>query len=138
MVTGTGSLSCRHIVHVVSPVNLQACQQAVRAAIKAAASKEITSLAFPPVGGGGGNLPLDQVVGTIVDTLANSANQNDIGGLTLIRLIGYKDFESYAFEIALKQAMHGKLNIAPANAVSLQSQTNCCCLSYNDIVSNYS
>lgn len=124
VVTGAGSLQCKHIVHVVSPSNVQECEQAVCAAIKSAALKGVKSLTFPPIGGGAHNVPLDEVAGCIVDTLAEAANRNDIGSLTLVRLVGFKVAEKDAFERALEQALMGIKNIqnAPedANAVSFQ------------------
>jgi hypothetical protein len=43
-----------------------------------------------------------------IDTLADAAKGNNIGGLSLIRLVGYKAEEKDAFETALKQAKLGK------------------------------
>lgn len=111
VVTKGGALGCLYVVHIVSPGTLYECVQAVWAAIQAAALNSLESIAFPPLGVVGNGLPLDQVAGIMVDTLAEAAKENDIGGLQLIRLVGYTAQEKDAFETALNQAVKGNRNI---------------------------
>ena len=116
VVTSGGELSCRHVVHVVSPDDLQECERAVRAIIQAAVANEFKSISFPHFRGK--RLQLDQMAGCVVDTLADSANQKITGSLTLVRLVGYSVPIEKAFRAALTQAMLGNRNLKAQNAIT--------------------
>ena len=103
VVTTGGALSCRHVVHVVSPDELQECERTVRAVLQAAVANELTSLSFPPIGAGGKGLSLDPVACCIVNILTDAANQNDTGSLTLVQHVGFSSPEKAAFEAVLTQ-----------------------------------
>ena len=88
VVTPGGALSCRHMMHVVAPDNMQECERAVRAVIQAAVAN-FKSISFPPIAAGVKALPLDQMAGCIVDSLADANNQTNTGSLNLVRLVGF-------------------------------------------------
>ena len=116
VVTNGGALPCRHVVHVVSPDDLLQCRQAVQAVLQGAAAKKFTSISFPPIGAGGKKLPLDQVANCIVETLADAANQKNIGSIKLVRLVGFTFSIKAAFEAALKQAKQRNINFGQSNS----------------------
>ena len=125
VVTNGGALSCRHVVHVVAPDDLQECERAVRAVIQAAVANNFKSISFPPIVTSEG-LPLDQMAGCIVNTLADADNQTNTGSLNLVRLVGFSAQEEVAFGAELTHAMWGKRKAQTVShsTLAIESSTN--------------
>ena len=101
VITTGGTLNCRFIVHVISPENLKECEQSLLAAIREASKKQCHSISIPPIGTGRGRLSLHTVTRCIVETLVSASLVHDIGGITLVRLVGFNTIETKYFEKAL-------------------------------------
>ena len=102
---GTGSLKCSHIIHIVSPGNINDCQTVLRKLLStvAANASNIRSIAIPPIGVSRG-IPLQQVAGCITDEVASAARKKTLGALKHVRLVGFDPKEKDAFERALKMS----------------------------------
>ena len=106
-ITSGGQLQCTHVIHVLSPSDLNECQIAVQAALAIANQYSLQSISFPPIGAGGRGLPCDQVASCIASEVVSFARANSLGSITLVRLVAFNANEYTEFDNALQQAVSG-------------------------------
>jgi O-acetyl-ADP-ribose deacetylase len=109
-VTSSGSLPCRHVVHVAGPVhdrarddNADRLRAAVVAALDAAVEAGDRSIAFPAISAGIYGYPLPEATSVLADAVvAWVADEPDL--LDEVRLVGFEDRVTAAFADALERA----------------------------------
>lgn len=103
-VTTGGSLKAKYIIHVNGPKfnepgTREKLANAVRSALARADEKGLTALAFPPIGSGLYQVPLDVSARVIVDTVSEHLNNST--SLTEVLLVGLDARELKPFEAAV-------------------------------------
>jgi O-acetyl-ADP-ribose deacetylase (regulator of RNase III) len=103
-VTGGGSLKAKHIIHVNGPKFHEPdtkgkLARAVQSALRHADSKGLTTLAFPPIGTGLYQVPLDLSAKVIVETVTEHLKNSTT--LEEVLLVGLDAREVKPFEAAV-------------------------------------
>lgn len=110
MTGAAGTLKCKQIIHLLSPQNINECQNVAQLVLIFASQMGVVSLSVPLFGAGGSNLPRNQVATSITDAAVGLASRGELGTLNHIRLIGYTSAEKAAFDEALKRSLKSGTN----------------------------
>ncbi|KAM4561028.1 poly(ADP-ribose) polymerase family member 14-related sequence 1 isoform 1-T1 [Fundulus diaphanus] len=99
IMTVPGNLQCRKILHLVGQTDPVKIQKAVKEALEMCLKNSHTSVSFPAIGTGQGNVQAKQVADAMLDAVIDVLNQNPSSSLTLIRIVIFqqpmlKDFYS--------------------------------------------
>ena len=101
IITGAGKMKAKHIIHINGPKfhepgTEDILKRVTLAALKTAQEKGIKQLAFPPVGTGLYQVPLDLCARVLVDTVAEQLQGN--GSVEEVLFVGLDTRELKPFE----------------------------------------
>ncbi|XP_032422915.1 protein mono-ADP-ribosyltransferase PARP14-like isoform X3 [Xiphophorus hellerii] len=96
IMTVPGNLKCKKILHLVVQSDIHS---SVKEALQMCVKKSYTSISFPALGTGQGNVQAKQVADSMLDAVIDVFSQNTSSSLTLIRIVIFqqpmlKDFYS--------------------------------------------
>ncbi|XP_076023922.1 poly(ADP-ribose) polymerase family member 14-related sequence 1 isoform X2 [Genypterus blacodes] len=87
IMTQAGNLQCKKILHLVGQTKPQKIHAAVRDALQMCVKHSHTSVSFPAIGTGQGNVHARQVADAMLDAVVDVLNQNTSSSLKTIRIV---------------------------------------------------
>ncbi|XP_038138809.1 protein mono-ADP-ribosyltransferase PARP14-like [Cyprinodon tularosa] len=87
IMTAPGSLKSSKILHMVGKTNPSEIHQAVKEALQLCVKNSHTSVSFPAIGTGQGNVAAKAVADSMLDAVIDVMSQNTSSSLTLIRIV---------------------------------------------------
>ncbi|XP_076023940.1 protein mono-ADP-ribosyltransferase PARP14-like [Genypterus blacodes] len=87
IMTRAGNLQCKKILHLVGQTKPQNIHAAVRDALQMCVKHSHTSVSFPAIGTGQGNVQARQVADAMLDAVVDVLNQNTSSSLKTIRIV---------------------------------------------------
>lgn len=99
IMTVPGNLKCSKILHLVGQTDPVKIHKTVKEALEMCVKNSYTSVSFPAIGTGQGNVQPKQVADSMLDAVTEVLSQNTSSSLTLIRIVIFqqpmlKDFHS--------------------------------------------
>ncbi|XP_039883588.1 protein mono-ADP-ribosyltransferase PARP14-like isoform X2 [Simochromis diagramma] len=99
IMTQPGNLKCKKILHVVGESDPVKINKVVKDALQMCVKSSYTSVSFPAIGTGQGNVKARLVADAMLDAVIDVLSQNSFGPLTTIRIVIFqkamlKDFHS--------------------------------------------
>ncbi|XP_043988454.1 poly(ADP-ribose) polymerase family member 14-related sequence 1 [Gambusia affinis] len=99
IMTVPGNLKCKKILHLVGQTDPVKIHSTVKEALQKCVNHSYTSVSFPAIGTGQGNVQAKQVADSMLDAVIDVFSQNSSSSLTLIRIVIFqqpmlKDFYS--------------------------------------------
>uniref|UniRef100_A0A3B3V0L6 Poly [ADP-ribose] polymerase n=1 Tax=Poecilia latipinna TaxID=48699 RepID=A0A3B3V0L6_9TELE len=99
IMTVPGNLKCKKILHLVGQTDPVKIHRTVKEALQMCVKNSYTSVSFPAIGTGQGNVQAKQVADSMLDAAIDVFSQNTSSSLTLIRIVIFqqpmlKDFHS--------------------------------------------
>ncbi|XP_023192513.1 poly [ADP-ribose] polymerase 14-like [Xiphophorus maculatus] len=99
IMTVPGNLKCKKILHLVGQTDPVKIHSTVKEALQMCVKNSYTSVSFPAIGTGQGNVQAKQVADSMLDAVIDVFSQNTSSSLTLIRIVIFqqpmlKDFHS--------------------------------------------
>nr|XP_033473820.1 poly(ADP-ribose) polymerase family member 14-related sequence 1 [Epinephelus lanceolatus] len=99
ILTQPGNLKCKKILHLVGQTDPIKINKAVKVALQTCVKNSHTSVSFPAIGTGQGNVQARQVADAMLDAVVDVLTQNTSSSLTTIRIVIFqppmlKDFYS--------------------------------------------
>ncbi|XP_054908738.1 poly(ADP-ribose) polymerase family member 14-related sequence 1 isoform X2 [Poeciliopsis prolifica] len=99
IMTVPGNLKCKKILHLVGQTDPVKIHRTVKEALQMCVKSSYTSVSFPAIGTGQGNVQAKQVADTMLDAAIDILSQNTSSSLTLIRIVIFqqpmlKDFHN--------------------------------------------
>ncbi|XP_071002002.1 protein mono-ADP-ribosyltransferase PARP14-like isoform X2 [Oncorhynchus clarkii lewisi] len=87
ILTEPGNLQSKKILHLVGISDPQNIQECVKDALKMCARKDFTSISFPALGTGQGNVQVSQVADAMFDALVEVVAKKSVNTLRLVRIV---------------------------------------------------
>ncbi|CAB1342451.1 unnamed protein product, partial [Coregonus sp. 'balchen'] len=87
ILTEPGNLQSKKILHLVGINDPQNIQECVKGALKMCARKDFTSISFPALGTGQGNVQVSQVADAMLDALVEVVGKKSVNTLRLVRIV---------------------------------------------------
>ncbi|XP_064182766.1 protein mono-ADP-ribosyltransferase PARP14 [Anguilla rostrata] len=103
VVTSGGALHCDFIIHMVGPRSLPAATSQVEKVLEQCEKNGITTVSFPAIGTGGGQLNAADVIAAMLQGFHNHLSQHISTVLKLIYIVVYEDKILQEFLQGLKQ-----------------------------------
>ncbi|XP_028292547.1 poly(ADP-ribose) polymerase family member 14-related sequence 1 isoform X2 [Gouania willdenowi] len=91
MMTQGGNLSCKKILHLVGQTDPQKINNAVKDALQMCLSNSFTSVSFPALGTGQGQVKAKQVADVMLDAVISVLSKNTSGTLTTLRIVIFQE-----------------------------------------------
>ncbi|KAL0993426.1 hypothetical protein UPYG_G00107720 [Umbra pygmaea] len=82
--TGPGNLKCKKILHINFQNNIQ---ESVKGALQMCNRKDFTSISFPALGTGDGNVPVSQAADEMLNAIGEAVSNKSVNLLRLIRIV---------------------------------------------------
>ncbi|KAM6934529.1 poly(ADP-ribose) polymerase family member 14-related sequence 1 [Xenentodon cancila] len=90
LMTQPGNLNCKKILHVVGQTDPKKINRTVKDALEMCVKTSHTSVSFPAIGTGQGNVQARQVADSMLDAVIEVLNQNTSSTLTTIRIVVFQ------------------------------------------------
>ncbi|XP_045575841.1 protein mono-ADP-ribosyltransferase PARP14 isoform X1 [Salmo salar] len=87
ILTEPGNLQSKKILHLVGINDPQNIQECVKGALKMCSRKDFTSISFPALGTGKGNVQVSQVADAMLDALVEVVGKKSVNTLRLVRIV---------------------------------------------------
>ncbi|XP_070693875.1 poly(ADP-ribose) polymerase family member 14-related sequence 1 [Pempheris klunzingeri] len=87
IMTQSGNLKCKKIIHLVGQTNPVKISNAVKNALQMCVKKSYTSVSFPALSTGQGNVQAKQVADAMLDAVIDMLNQNTSTTLKTVRIV---------------------------------------------------
>ncbi|XP_007552357.1 poly(ADP-ribose) polymerase family member 14-related sequence 1 isoform X1 [Poecilia formosa] len=87
IMTVPGNLKCKKILHLVGQTDPVKIHRTVKEALQMCVKNSYTSVSFPAIGTGQGNVQAKQVADSMLDAAIDVLSQNTSSSLTLIRIV---------------------------------------------------
>ncbi|MED6251548.1 hypothetical protein ATANTOWER_032550 [Ataeniobius toweri] len=87
IMTVPGNLKCSKILHLVGQTDPVKLNKTVKEALQMCVKNSYTSVSFPAIGTGQGNIKAKQVADSMLDAVIDVLGQNTSSSLTLIRIV---------------------------------------------------
>ncbi|KAF6730318.1 Poly [ADP-ribose] polymerase 14 [Oryzias melastigma] len=99
ILTQPGNLKCKKILHLAGQTDPVKIRKVVKDALEICVKQSFTSVSFPAIGTGQGNVQAGQVADAMLDAVIDVLNQNPSSTLTTVRIIIFqqqmlKDFHN--------------------------------------------
>ncbi|MGH0151153.1 UNVERIFIED_CONTAM: hypothetical protein FKN15_042096 [Acipenser sinensis] len=103
VVTSGGSLSCDFILHMVGPKTMPGIESQVKKVLQECEKKQITTVSFPAIGTGAGNLSASQVATAMLDAVSSYAIDHVKPSLSVVRIVIFQQNMMLEFEKSLEK-----------------------------------
>lgn len=103
IMTQPGNLKCKKILHLVGQTDPIKINKVVKEALQLCLTNSHTSVSFPAIGTGQGNVQAKQVADAMLDAVIDVLNQNPSGTLTTIRLVIFQPPMVKEFSSSMQQ-----------------------------------
>ncbi|KAJ7990064.1 hypothetical protein DPEC_G00310970 [Dallia pectoralis] len=90
ILTQPGNLMCKQIIHLVGQTDPKKIQEVVKAALQMCSLNHLTSISFPAIGTGQGNVQAGQVADAMFDAIVEFVRQKPQNTLKLVRLVVFQ------------------------------------------------
>ncbi|KAK6311314.1 hypothetical protein J4Q44_G00169780 [Coregonus suidteri] len=87
ILTQPGNLRCKKILHMVGQTDPKKIQESVKGALQMCAQNNLTSISFPALGTGQGNVQAGQVADAMLDAVVEVVGQKPQNTLQLVRMV---------------------------------------------------
>ncbi|XP_014047715.2 poly(ADP-ribose) polymerase family member 14-related sequence 1 isoform X1 [Salmo salar] len=87
ILTQPGNMRCKKIIHVVGQTDPKKIQESVKGALQMCAQNNLTSISFPALGTGQGNVQAGQVADAMLDAVVEVVGQKSQNTLQLVRMV---------------------------------------------------
>uniref|UniRef100_A0A8C4SF24 Poly [ADP-ribose] polymerase n=1 Tax=Erpetoichthys calabaricus TaxID=27687 RepID=A0A8C4SF24_ERPCA len=125
VITKPGNLTVKHIIHMVGQTSIPAITKSVEAVLKLCEEKKITSVSFPALGTGAGNLLASDVATAMIDAIRNYNTCHKNPSVSLVRVVIFQQKMMLDFEAAVKKFKRIVAgNKGQANAISKRTPEN--------------
>uniref|UniRef100_A0A8C5HA54 Poly [ADP-ribose] polymerase n=1 Tax=Gouania willdenowi TaxID=441366 RepID=A0A8C5HA54_GOUWI len=116
MMTQGGNLSCKKILHLVGQTDPQKINNAVKDALQMCLSNSFTSVSFPALGTGQGQVKAKQVADVMLDAVISVLSKNTSGTLTTLRIVIFQEPMLNDFYSSMQER---QITVCPNRVVSL-------------------
>ncbi|XP_053554015.1 protein mono-ADP-ribosyltransferase PARP14-like [Bombina bombina] len=103
IITSSGNLSCKHLLHVVGPTNPADIKTIVLNALNACEKLQVTSVAFPAIGTGAGGIPPAVVADATIDAIIDFAKTKSVQSIKTVKVIIFQQQMLNNFFMSMKQ-----------------------------------
>ncbi|XP_068184872.1 poly(ADP-ribose) polymerase family member 14-related sequence 1 isoform X2 [Antennarius striatus] len=87
ILTEPGNLKCKKILHIVGPSDSGRIRKVMKEALQMCVTNSFTSVSFPAIGTGQGNIKPKQVADAMLDTLVDVLSHNTSSALKMVRIV---------------------------------------------------
>ncbi|XP_024270555.1 poly(ADP-ribose) polymerase family member 14-related sequence 1 isoform X2 [Oncorhynchus tshawytscha] len=87
ILTQPGNMQCKKIIHLVGQTDPKKIQELVKGALQMCAQNNLTSISFPALGTGQGNVQAGQVADAMLDAVVEVVGQKSQNTLQLVRMV---------------------------------------------------
>uniref|UniRef100_A0A8K9XM88 Poly [ADP-ribose] polymerase n=1 Tax=Oncorhynchus mykiss TaxID=8022 RepID=A0A8K9XM88_ONCMY len=87
ILTQPGNMQCKKIIHLVGQTDPKKIQESVKVALQMCAQNNLTSISFPALGTGQGNVQAGQVADAMLDAVVEVVGQKSQNTLQLVRMV---------------------------------------------------
>uniref|UniRef100_A0A8C7HV76 Poly [ADP-ribose] polymerase n=1 Tax=Oncorhynchus kisutch TaxID=8019 RepID=A0A8C7HV76_ONCKI len=87
ILTQPGNMQCKKIIHLVGQTDPKKIQESVKGALQMCAQNNLTSISFPALGTGQGNVQAGQVADAMLDAVVEVVGQKSQNTLQLVRMV---------------------------------------------------
>nr|XP_046160813.1 poly(ADP-ribose) polymerase family member 14-related sequence 1 isoform X2 [Oncorhynchus gorbuscha] len=87
ILTQPGNMQCKKIIHLVGQTDPKKIQESVKGALQMCAQNNLTSISFPALGTGQGNVQAGQVADAMLDAVVEVVGQKSHNTLQLVRMV---------------------------------------------------
>uniref|UniRef100_A0A4W5P1N3 Poly [ADP-ribose] polymerase n=1 Tax=Hucho hucho TaxID=62062 RepID=A0A4W5P1N3_9TELE len=87
ILTQPGNMRCKKIIHLVGQTDPKKIQESVKGALQMCAQNNLTSISFPALGTGQGNVQAGQVADAMLDAVVEVVGQKSQNTLQLVRMV---------------------------------------------------
>ncbi|XP_055737967.1 protein mono-ADP-ribosyltransferase PARP14-like isoform X1 [Salvelinus fontinalis] len=87
ILTQPGNMRCKKIIHMVGQTDPKKIQESVKGALQMCAQNNLTSISFPAIGTGQGNVQAGQVADAMLDAVVEVVGQKSQNTLQLVRMV---------------------------------------------------
>ncbi|XP_075466033.1 protein mono-ADP-ribosyltransferase PARP14-like isoform X2 [Ascaphus truei] len=87
ILTQSGNLLCNQIIHVVGPTDPKLIRSTVLAVLQECGNLQVTSVSFPAIGTGAGNIPPSAVADAMLDAVVDFASSKSAQSVQTVKVV---------------------------------------------------
>ncbi|KAK9537952.1 hypothetical protein VZT92_005522 [Zoarces viviparus] len=103
IITQPGNLKCKKILHLIGQTDPVKIKKAVKDSLQMCVANSFTSVSFPAIGTGQGNVQAKQVADAMLDAVIDALSQNTPGPLKTIRIVIFQPLMLTDFSNSMQQ-----------------------------------